>query len=279
MHAPNRFQFTLQDMIFVSGLTFFGIVCFMPVVGYTFMTTDMTGKPISNIGAFVCASTIFLTTLFGAWIGICRARNASRTGMRRLLTIATFTPGGWALLVFFLPPLTTHRGFANQRVAEAACRAYAEAQEIYQRNDWDNDGIREYATSLKQLAASERGCFRLICNTMVGAEGEPGKVPPKAGYVFKVMTRQGSSAPGGARSYISPDENGVHRMNRGYALAACPAEYKMSGQNIYIISRDGRIYWKDFGEQTHGAFAEMTEFNPDNTWTAEFDPYGWSSPE
>jgi hypothetical protein len=38
---------------------------------------------------------------------------------------------------------------ANQTAAAAACKAFAEAQEIYRRTDYDADGILEYAQSIR----------------------------------------------------------------------------------------------------------------------------------
>lgn len=62
------------------------------------------------------------------------------------------------------------------------------------------------------------------------------------GYYFRILTRQGNSAPGGAFSYLI---NG--RMIAGFAMVAYPAEY-VSGVMTLIISNNGKIYEKNVGK-------------------------------
>src|SRR5262249_17804329 len=89
-----------------------------------------------------------------------------------------------------------------------------------------------------------------------------GKPTPYHGYVFKVLTRQGKDAPGGARDFVV---NG--RMIGGFALAAAPAQYGNSGVMTFIVSHDGDVYQKDLGPDTSQGVAAMTAFNPDSGWT------------
>jgi hypothetical protein len=277
-HRP-LLQFALTDAILVSALTFIGMICLTPFIGHIFMATDMSGRPINTSGTVLCAIVIAIITVAGAAVGIWFANRCVYPEMPRTPAIGWTVIVCWMFTVFICSPATHHQGYANQEIAVRACRAYAEGQEISKRTDSNRDGIYEYGASLKSMDAAYVGCDRPFDRQMVAAEGQPGKVPPKCGYVFKVLTRQGSHVLGGAGSYLVADSKGMLRMTGGYALAACPAEYNLTGRNIYLINQDGRIYWKDCGEQTHKTFVEMTEFNPDNSWTAEFDPYEWSSPE
>jgi hypothetical protein len=48
-----------------------------------------------------------------------------------------------------LPSTLRSRTAANEAAAAASCKAYAEAQEIYRRTDYDGDGILEYAQSIR----------------------------------------------------------------------------------------------------------------------------------
>jgi hypothetical protein len=64
-------------------------------------------------------------------------------------------------------------------------------------------------------------------------------------------------------------------MIGGFALAAAPAEYGVTGVKTFIVSQDGVVYEKDFGANTLTEFSKMERFNPDRTWTpvpADPDP-------
>src|SRR5688572_475171 len=89
-----------------------------------------------------------------------------------------------------IPSLLRSRMAANETAAAASCKAYAEAQEIYRRTDYDGDAILEYAQALsgnnsllEKVAGSSD--LALIDRTFAGAEGGAGTATPKAGYVFK----------------------------------------------------------------------------------------------
>jgi hypothetical protein len=163
--------------------------------------------------------------------------------------------------------LERKRMAANERAAMAACSAYVESQEIYYRADYPKTGTHCYAQRLKgdhSLLETKAGAgdVSLIDRTFGDAEGNPGSATPKAGYCFKVLTRQGSHAPGGAMDYVVEG-----KMTKGYALIAYPAQYGKTGKNCFIISKDGGIWAKDLGERTHDAVTNMVEFDPDDSWT------------
>lgn len=94
-------------------------------------------------------------------------------------------------------------------------------------------------------------------------EGEP---PTYHGYRFRLLTRQGKSAPGGARSYV--EASGL--MTRGHAMLAWPAKYGNSGVKTFVVGPQGIVYEKDLGEGTEKAAKEITAFDPDESW----DPTG-----
>jgi len=56
-------------------------------------------------------------------------------------------------------------------------------------------------------------------------------------------------------------------MIGGFALAAAPAEYGVTGVKTFIVSNDGVVYQKDLGPTTPEQFAKMERFNPDKSWT------------
>jgi hypothetical protein len=84
---------------------------------------------------------------------------------------------------------------------------------------------------------------------------------PFHGYYYKVLTRQGKNAPGGAKDYLV---NG--KMTNGFAFLAYPAEYRSSGVMTLMINQEGVIVQKDLGPNTAKLVSAITEFNPDKTW-------------
>lgn len=85
---------------------------------------------------------------------------------------------------------------------------------------------------------------------------------PFHGYCFRMLTRQGSHAPGGAKSYL--DERG--RMRGGFALLAWPAKYGASGVMSFVVDQQGIVYQRDLGAQTEQAAARIEAFDPDASW-------------
>jgi Protein of unknown function (DUF2950) len=84
---------------------------------------------------------------------------------------------------------------------------------------------------------------------------------PYHGYYYKVLTRQGANAPGGALDYVVRG-----KMIGGFALVAYPAEYRNSGVMTFLVNHQGVVYEKDLGPDTARIASGMTAFNPDSTW-------------
>jgi hypothetical protein len=55
-------------------------------------------------------------------------------------------------------------------------------------------------------------------------------------------------------------------MIGGFALAAAPAQYRVTGVQTFIVSHDGIVYERDLGPETLKTFQSMDRFNPDKTW-------------
>jgi len=164
-----------------------------------------------------------------------------------------------------IPNLLRSRMAANETAAAAATKAFAEAEDIYRRTDYNHDGVLEYATALTGTnslyeTTTGSGDVGLIDRTFAGAEGAPDTATPKAGYVFTVLTGQGTGATGGSRSYLSGGS--TPHMTLGYGLSAVPAQYDGTGRNSFIISNAGTIYQQDKGTSDT---SHETLFNPDTT--------------
>ncbi|MGH8297842.1 MAG: DUF2950 domain-containing protein [Steroidobacteraceae bacterium] len=88
-----------------------------------------------------------------------------------------------------------------------------------------------------------------------------GTPTPYRGYYYHILTRQGGSARGGARSYLAGD-----RMTGGFAFVAYPAVYRSSGVMTFIVGGDGVVYQKDLGRRTDVIARAMKEYNPGPGW-------------
>jgi hypothetical protein len=56
-------------------------------------------------------------------------------------------------------------------------------------------------------------------------------------------------------------------MIGGFALAAAPSDYRVTGVMTFIVSHDGIVYQKDLGPKTLQLFQKMERYNPDKTWS------------
>ena len=85
---------------------------------------------------------------------------------------------------------------------------------------------------------------------------------PFHGYYYKVLTRQGLTAPGGAINYVAKG-----KMIGGFALVAYPAQYGNSGIVTFLVNHKGDVFQKDLGPKTAQIASGMGSFNPDHTWS------------
>jgi hypothetical protein len=172
----------------------------------------------------------------------------------------------------------------NEAAALLISQAYAIAQyEYFDGDDHDSDQVSEYAQKLLSSPGKQDGLY-----WETAADEDPSPLGPLVayarkesyavkkdvaetanpfhGYRFKILTRQGTSAPGGAYNYII---NG--NMIAGFALVAYPATWGNSGVMTFVINQEGRVYQKDLGPRTAEIAGAMTEYNPDSTWTLAHD--------
>jgi len=164
---------------------------------------------------------------------------------------------------------------ANERNAIRVLRAYIDAQRQYASKDRDGDDVLQYAQKLGSSPGKHDGLYwpadaakgeevspfgPLVAESAPYLKGHK-EGDPYRGYRFKILTRQGKSAPGGAYSYVI---NG--RMIAGFALVAYPAQYGESGIMTFIVSNNGKVYEKDLGRKSAEIGAAMTTFDPGPGW-------------
>ena len=173
----------------------------------------------------------------------------------------------------------------NRRVGEdelmaiGVCRTYVQAQREYAAEDRDGSGILKYAQRIKSSKGMKDGLYWPVAEgeelsplgplvAEIRADGYAGKTAdggaqPFHGYLFKILSAQGSAAPGGSYDYVI---NG--NMVAGFALVAYPAHWGESGIMTFIVNQWGKVYERNLGEDSAAAASAMTEFNPDGDWAA-----------
>ncbi len=171
--------------------------------------------------------------------------------------------------------IVNRRVGANERSAIHVLQAYIDAQRTYAARDRDGDGVLQYAQKLASAPGRHDGLY-WPADTAKGEEASPfGPLIAESapyleghkagdayrGYHFRILTRQGANAPGGAYNYVI---NG--RMIAGFAMVAYPAEYGSSGVMSFIINQNGKIYEKDLGKNSTGIGAKMAAFDPGAGW-------------
>jgi len=154
----------------------------------------------------------------------------------------------------------------NELAAIQVALAFTDAQNEYRQNDWNGDGVLEYAMRGLSTPGRRDGLYWASLpgepESPLGAEFADAKVgQPYHGYLYKILTAQGANAPGGAKSYI---KNG--HMTEGYALVAWPAKFDDTGVMTFIVNQDGIVYEKSLGPNTEAIARAMKAYDPDASW-------------
>jgi len=188
----------------------------------------------------------------------------------------TYRDGGWRFdTEAGVDEILRRRVGRNELSAIEVNRAYVEAQNEYAALDPAKLGRRTYAQRIVSRPGQKDG---LYWPAEEGEEASPlgelaaeaaaegykaGQTPiPYHGYYYRVLTRQGAAAQGGAYDYIDKG-----KMVGGFALVAYPAEYGNSGIMTFMVSHDGTVFQKDLGPNTARLARDITAFDPGPGWT------------
>ncbi len=162
---------------------------------------------------------------------------------------------------------------ANELNAIELCRGYVESQHEYAADKHDDAKVNQYAQHILSTPGKHDGlAWKNADGTWGGPVGDEvakaleegyaaqaGK--PYHGYYFKVLKGQGPAAPMGEMDFVIGGA-----MIGGFALAAAPAEYRVTGVKTFVVGPDGIVYEKDLGPDTLKTFQSMDRYNPDKTW-------------
>jgi Protein of unknown function (DUF2950) len=168
---------------------------------------------------------------------------------------------------------------ANELDALEICRAYDDAQFEYALTKHDGLEVNQYAQRILSTPGKQDGLAWRNSDGSFGGpiaegvaeaieEGYFDRTKPYHGYYFKVLKAQGPAAPLGAMNFVIEGA-----MIGGFALAAAPAEYRVTGVKTFIVGYQGVVYQKDLGPDTLKIFKEMELYNPDKTWKPTTDSW------
>jgi hypothetical protein len=174
---------------------------------------------------------------------------------------------------------------ADELGAISVCHGYVDAQREYASVDRMGDCVLQYAQSLRSKPGKHDGLYwhagegeeispfgPLIAASHLEGYHKETKImasaqSPYHGYYFKILTRQGRSAPGGKYNYII---NG--RMIAGFAMVAWPAQWGNSGIMTFMVNQQGRVFEKNLGPKTGTIAPALAVYDPDPTWKSAWEP-------
>ena len=166
---------------------------------------------------------------------------------------------------------------ANELNAIQICRGFVESQHEYAQEKHDDSKVNQYAQRIISTPGKHDGlAWQNADGTWGGPVGEEiakaleqgytERSQPFHGYYFKVLKGQGPAAPLGQMDFVVKGA-----MIGGFALAAAPAQYRVTGVQTFIVGPNGVVYQKDLGADTLKAFQSMDRYNPDKTWSVTED--------
>jgi hypothetical protein len=167
---------------------------------------------------------------------------------------------------------------SNELNVIQVCDAIVAGQQEYFQALHDGETVHQYARRFKSSAGKQDGLYwkvnegepesplgPLVAQAAADTEHHahlPGGPHPFHGYIYRILTRQGADAAGGAKDYVVDG-----KLTGGFAVVAYPVHYRVSGVMTFIVNQDGKIYESDLGAQTEQTAAAMTEYNPDKNWS------------
>jgi hypothetical protein len=167
----------------------------------------------------------------------------------------------------------------NELDAIAICRGFVEAQQEYAQEKHDDSKVNQYAQRIISTSGKHDGlAWQSPDGTWGGPVGEgvaraleqgySKQGQPFHGYYFRVLKGQGPAAPMGQMDFVVEGA-----MIGGFALAAAPAQYRVTGVKTFMVGPNGVVYEKDLGPDTLKVFESIDRFNPDKTWKPTDDQW------
>lgn len=163
----------------------------------------------------------------------------------------------------------------NELAVIEVVAAMADAQAEYFSQH--HDGVKQYAQKFISDDGKQNGLYwkspegqpksplgplAAFAAATEGFTPEAGKQQPFHGYFYRILSKQGADAKGGAKDYVV---NG--KMTGGFAIVAYPEKYGDTGITTLLINQNGVMYEKNLGKDTIELAKAMSQFDPDKTWS------------
>lgn len=169
----------------------------------------------------------------------------------------------------------------GERTAIAGCTAIADAEHQYFIRAHHDGEAKQFTDKFASDPGQQNGLYWPVSRGHAPSPlgqlddfakalttADTGAAPKQfRGYYYRILTKQGKDAKGGAQDYIV---NG--KMVRGFGVLAYPVQYRESGIMSFIAGPDGVVYQKDLGPQTAEAVATLDGYDPGNGWTPVTQP-------
>jgi hypothetical protein len=163
----------------------------------------------------------------------------------------------------------------NENDAIEILHSLVDAQREYASEARDGDATKHYALKFLSDAGKQNGLYwktagdqpkspigpLLVSASNEGYQMHQGEPSPFHGYYYRILTKQGPAAKGGAHDYMVDG-----KLTRGFAFVAYPADYRNSGVMTFVVNQSGVVYQKDLGPQTKALATAIEEYNPNNSW-------------
>jgi hypothetical protein len=176
--------------------------------------------------------------------------------------------------------LINRRVGANELDTIQSCLAYVDAQREYYMRNAENAPLLHYAGRLISTDGKKDGLYwpagvneeesplgeGFAAARAEGylSQGGSMKGVPFHGYIYRMLTKQGPNAQGGAYDYLV---NG--QLLGGFGVVAFPAEYGNSGVMTFMVNHDGVVYSKDLGPESAKLAMAIDAFDPGSDWKKE----------
>ncbi len=163
----------------------------------------------------------------------------------------------------------------NELATVAAAGLASDAQAQYYGQTHDGDKVRQYAQKFVSDEGKQNGLYWPAADgksvspldevrefaKAAGYTNGGDNPQPFNGYLFRILTKQGDKATGGAKDYMADG-----KLTGGFAVLAWPAEYRNSGIMTFVVGKEGIVYQRDLGEKTADAALAISEYNPGDGW-------------
>jgi hypothetical protein len=159
----------------------------------------------------------------------------------------------------------------NELAVIQAMLAVYDAQREYASTDHNGDGLLAYASKLSSSPGKQDGLYwptqadeppSPLGAAFIKAGARKSADAGYHGYHYKLLTSQGSHAPGGAYDYMTHG-----RLFGGFAVIAWPVRYDDTGIKTFMVSHAGQVYERDLGPDGAAVASAMKSFDPGPGWT------------